>query len=326
MKQSAAKPITIGVDLGGTKVDMALIDAEGRILSDNRYPTTPDKGSEGIIADLIDAVNKFQREAGQEVAALGIGAAGQIDSAGVVKSSPNLPFHDEPLQARLEEELGLPVLVTNDVNAVTYGEWRYGSGQGIDDLVAVFVGTGIGGGVISGGQLLEGCDNIAGELGHITIVAEGRSCRCPNLGCLEAYAGGWAIAERAKEAVSANPKEGEKLTSLVGSVENISAATVCHAYREGDPLSRRLVEETGQYLAAGVVGIINAFNPCLLVLGGGVIEGMPELIKIVENSVQKRALEPAVENLKIVKAGLGAKAGAIGAAALARGKIGDNTA
>lgn len=321
MKQSAAKPLTIGMDLGGTKVSMALVDARGQILSDNRYPTNPDKGSEGIVADLIDAVNTFQEQSGQGAAALGIGVAGQIDSAGVVRCSPNLPFHDEPLQARLEEELGLPVLVTNDVNAVTYGEWRYGAGKGMDDLVVVFVGTGIGGGVVSGGRLIEGCNNTAGELGHTTIVTDGRKCRCPNVGCLEAYAGGWAIAERARESVSKSPSEGEKLTSLAGGIESITAATACKAYREGDPLSRRLVEETGQYLAAGVVGIVNAFNPCLLILGGGVVEGIPELVQIVEGVVQKYALKPAVENLKIVKAGLGAKAGVIGAATLARNKI-----
>jgi glucokinase len=323
MKQSVSKPFTIGVDLGGSKVDVALADTEGRILSDNRYPTNPDKGSDRIIADIIDAVNKFQEQAGQEAAALGIGVAGQIDSAGVVKCSPNLPFHDEPLQTRLEKELGLPTMVTNDVRAVTYGEWHYGSGKGVDDLVVIFVGTGIGGGVVSGGQLLEGCNNTAGELGHATLVAEGRRCRCPNLGCLEAYAGGWAIAERAQEAVTAHPKEGEKLKSLAGEVGNITAATVCRAYREGDLFSRRLVEETGQYLAAGVVGIVNAFNPCLLVLGGGVIEGLPELIQIVERVTRKRALKPNVEKLKIVKAGLGVRAGVIGAAALARNKIGE---
>ncbi|MBU2560148.1 ROK family protein [archaeon] len=321
MKQSTAKPLTIGVDLGGTKVSMALVDANGQILSDNRYQTNPDKGSEAIVADLIDAVNKFQEQSGQGAAALGIGVAGQIDLAGIVKSSPNLPFHDEPLQVRLEEELGVPVLVTNDVNAVTYGEWRYGAGKGMDDIVVVFVGTGIGGGVISAGRLIEGCNNTAGELGHVTIVFEGRKCRCPNVGCLEAYAGGWAIAERAKEAVSKSPSEGERLISFSGGIEKITAATVCRAYEAQDPLSRRLVEETGQYLAAGMVGIVNAFNPCLLILGGGVVEGIPELVQIVEGVVQKHALKPAVENLKIVKAGLGAKAGVIGAAALARDKI-----
>ncbi|MFQ5800995.1 MAG: ROK family protein, partial [Candidatus Hydrothermarchaeales archaeon] len=243
MGQGDIKPFTIGMDLGGTKVEAALIDTEGQILSEIRYPTNPDKGSDGIIADIIAAVNEFQDQAGEKVLAVGIGAAGQIDIAGVVRSAPNLPFHNEPLQTKLEKELGLPVVVTNDVRAATYGEWRYGSGKGIDDLVVLFVGTGIGGSVVSGGQLLEGCNNTVGELGHITLVAEGRRCRCPNQGCLEAYAGGWAIAQRAQEAVSANPENGGRLTSLAGGVENITAAAVSQACHEGDPLAKILVEE-----------------------------------------------------------------------------------
>ncbi|MFQ5975240.1 MAG: ROK family protein [Candidatus Hydrothermarchaeales archaeon] len=321
MEQDITKPFTIGMDLGGTKVEAGLIDAEGRILSEIRYPTNPDKGADGIVADIIDAVNRLQDQAGQKAGAVGIGAAGQIDSEGVVRSAPNLPFHNEPLQTRLEKELRLPVVVTNDVRAATYGEWRYGSGKGVDDLVVLFVGTGIGGGVVSGGHLLKGCNNTAGELGHITLVAEGRRCRCPNHGCLEAYAGGWAIAERAQEVVLSDPKKGERLKSLAGSVENITATTVSQAYHEGDPLAKKLVEKTGNYLASGVVGIVNAFNPCLLVLGGGVIEGLPELIPIVEAIIRKRALKPSVEKLKIVKAVLGVKAGVIGAAALAYNKV-----
>ena len=323
MEQDAIKPFTIGVDLGGTKVDVALVDVQGLVLSDIRYPTDVDRGPGAIISDLVDAINEVQKQGGHKAAALGIGVAGQIDSVGAVITAPNLPFHNEPLQERLEKELGLPVIVTNDVNAVTYGEWRFGSGKGVDDIVVIFVGTGIGGGVISGGQLLEGCNNMGGELGHVTLVAEGRRCRCPNLGCLEAYAGGWAIAERAQDAVSANPQEGEKLTSLAGGLENITAVTVSQGYREGDPLSKRLVEETGRYLAAGMVGLVNVFNPCLLILGGGVVEGLPELIQIVDEVTQKRGIRPTVERLKIVKAGLGHRAGVIGAAALVRKKIVD---
>ena len=216
----------------------------------------------------------------------------------------------------------MPVIVTNDVRAATWGEWRYGSGRGVDDLAVLFVGTGIGGGIISGGNLLGGCTNTGGELGHITIVYDGRKCHCPNRGCLEAYAGGWAIAERAQDAVNNEPKEGQHLTSLAGSIEKITAVTVSRAYRQGDPLARRLVKETGQYLAAGVVSIVNAFNPCRLVLGGGVIEGIPELVQMVEDFTRKRALEAAVEKLEIVKAMLGGDAGVIGAAALAQKMIG----
>lgn len=156
----------------------------------------------------------------------------------------------------LEKELNLPVLVTNDVRAATYGEWHYGAGKGSDDLVCVFVGTGIGGGVVSGGRLLEGCNNAAGELGHITIVTNGRKCHCRNYGCLEAYAGGWAIAERAKEAVKAKPKLGRTIIEMAGSIEQISALTVTQAYEKRELLAIDIVEETARYLAVGLVGIV----------------------------------------------------------------------
>ena len=190
-------------------------------------------------------------------------------------------------------------------------------------MVCLFVGTGIGGGIVSGGQLLEGCSNTVGELGHLTIITGGRNCRCPNQGCLEAYAGGWAIAERAQEAVRAHPGDGKRLVALAGRIQDISAATVTQAYSDGDPLAHRLVEETTQYLASGVVSIINAINPCLLVLGGGVIQGLPEFVPMIENTVRVSALEAAVEGLRIVTAALGDKAGVIGAAALARSQIGE---
>ncbi len=315
---SGGTHVTIGVDLGGTKVEVAMVDAGGQILSGECYPTNPDKGSVGIITDIRNAVNKLQDGAEQEAVALGIGVAGQINLRGDVMSSPHLPLRNEPLQERLEKELALPTRVVNDVNAATYGEWRHGSAKGQNEVVVIFVGTGIGGGVISRGKLLEGCNGTAGELGHITLVSEGRHCRCPNHGCLEAYAGGWAIAERAQEAVYADPEGGALLVSLAEGVENITAAVVGAAYREGNQLANQLVEETGRYLAYGTVGIINTFNPCLLVLGGGVIEGLPELIPIVEEITQKHALRPNMGELKIVRAALGSKAGAIGAAAIAQ--------
>lgn len=316
--------LTLGVDVGGTKIETVLVDAAGRILASHRYPTQPEKGPDGVIANIVTSVEVCLGEADQKAQGLGIGVAGQVDRAsGMLRFAPNLVgWYNVPLQAKLEETLGLPVVVNNDVRAATWGEWQHGAGQGVNDLVCLFVGTGIGGGVVSSGQLLEGCANTAGELGHITIVAGGRRCRCPNRGCLEAYAGGWAIAERAQEAVRADPKSGQTLVTLAESIQQISAATVTQAYTDGDPLANHLVEETAQYLAAGVVGIVNAFNPCLLVLGGGVIEGLPGYVSMIEPLVRANALKAAVEHLRIVTAALGTKAGAIGAATLARNKVG----
>jgi len=322
MGQKATDLLTLGVDVGGTKVETALVDRNGQILAAHKCPTHLEKGPEGTIADILTCIDGCFSKARREAQALGIGIAGQVDLKGVVRYAPNLKWRNVPLGEKLQKKLGIPVVVTNDVRAATWGEWRYGSGKGVDDLVVLFVGTGIGGGVISGGNMIVGCNNTGGELGHITVVLGGRKCHCPNIGCLEAYAGGWAIAERAQEAVRADPRAGQLLTSLAGSIEKITAATVSQAYHKGDQLARRLVEETGVYLAAGVVGIVNAFNPCLLVLGGGVIEGLPELIHMVENTARNRALEASVENLKVVKAALGGNAGVIGAAALAQNKIG----
>ena len=254
---------------------------------------------------------------------MGVGVAGQIDKTnGVVRCSPNLPDWQEiPLRARLEEALNIPVTVNNDVRVITWGEWQHGAGKGVNDLVCLFVGTGVGGGIVSNGRLLEGCQNTAGELGHMTIVAGGRQCHCRNEGCLEAYAGGWAIAERAQDAVRANPAAGQTLVALAGEISNISAITVAQAYKNGDPLAHRLVKDTARYLASGIVSIVNAFNPCLVILGGSVILGLPDIVPIIEKRVRDQALQTPVENLRITTAALGNKAGVIGAAALARSLI-----
>jgi glucokinase len=318
MIQTVNECLTLGVDIGGTNVNVVLVDVRGHLLAKQKFFTHPDKEPERVIADIVKGIDRCLSKANQEIKAVGLGIAAQVDSKGVVQGSPNLGWRNVPLKKEMETRIGVPVIVTNDVRATTWGEWRYGSGRGFDHLAVLFVGTGIGGGVISGGKILEGCTNTGGELGHTTIVYGGRKCHCPNKGCLEAYAGGWAIAKRAQDAVIKMPKEGKQLKSLAGTIEKITAETVSQAYRQGDPLAQRLVEDTGQYLGAGVVSIVNAFNPCRIILGGGVIEGIPELVQIVEEFTRRRALEAAVEKLEIVKANLGDVAGAVGAAILAR--------
>jgi len=318
MQQKTEKLLALGVDLGGTKVETALVDKNGKIISSHRYPTNREKGALRIIDDVVTCVEECLDKGKEDAQALGIGVAAQVDHSGVVLSSPNLGWQNVPLRAMLEEKLKLPVVVTNDVRAASWGEWHFGAGKEVDDFVVIFVGTGIGGGVVSGGRMLEGCSNTAGEIGHTTLIVEGRNCSCPNKGCLEAYAGGWAIAERAQEAVQANPEAGKALISLAGGVEKITAALVSQAYHDGDILSFQLVKETAQYLSAGLVSIVNAFNPCLLVVGGGVIDGLPELIKTAEPFIKKKALKVAAQNLKVVRAALGNEAGIVGAAALAQ--------
>jgi glucokinase len=314
---------TLGVDVGGSKIDTALVDSSGRVLASHYRLIDPPKEPGTMIADLINSAQICLKQSGQKAAAIGVGIAGQIDALnGIVRRSPNLPaWQDVPLGPLLTEALKIPAVVDNDVRAITYGEWRHGTGQGIDDLVCLFVGTGIGGGVVADGRLLAGCRNSAGELGHLTVVAGGRKCHCPNDGCLEAYAGGWAIAERAQDSVRANPQLGQPLISLAGGIDRITSITVSQAYHAGDILAHRLVKDTAKYLAAGLVNITNAFNPCLIILGGSVIQGLPELITLCTARVKEQALLTAVEHLRITTGALGNKAGVIGAAAMAREKI-----
>ncbi len=309
----------IGIDLGGTKTEIALVDSAGNIQSRRREPTDAAEGYAALRERVVAAVRRMLEEISRPPRAIGIGMAGQVQpETGVVIFAPNLRWENVPLRSDLESALGLPVAITNDVRAACWGEWLYGAGRGCDDLVAVFVGTGIGGGVISGGRVLEGCSNTFGEIGHITVDLDGPACHCGNRGCLEALAGGWAIGRQARDAVKAAPSEGHVLLQLSdGRIGDISAKTVVQALRRGDPLSARIMEKAVEALGAGAVGIVNAFNPCRLILGGGVVEGYPEMVDRIEKEVRRRALGAATAKLEVTRARLGKDAGVIGAAAFA---------
>ena len=308
--------VTVGVDLGGTKVETAVVDDGGRVVASRRHATDPDSGYRAVIGAIIESVTGFVGS--YPVRGVGIGVAGQIDSSsGTVRFAPNLKWTDVPLGPEVNKALNLPTAVINDVQAAAWGEFTHGAGKRATDMVALFVGTGIGGGIVEGGRLLRGEAGAAGELGHATVVAGGRKCHCPNHGCLEAYAGGWAIADRAREAIARDAPAGRMLVGLAGSPENITAALISQAYHDADPLSVQIIEETGRYLAAGIVSIVNGLNPSILILGGGIIEGTPELVGIIEPQVRASALQVALERFEISSAALGKDAGVIGAAAIA---------
>ncbi len=314
--------MTVGVDLGGTKVETALVDASGTIIVSSRRKTGVDRGAEGIVDDIAACIRDCLG-ANVTPGAVGIGVAGQVDpESGNVWYAPNLGWRDFPLRTRLQDTVGLPTFVVNDVQAATIGEWKHGAGRGISDVVTLFVGTGVGGGVISDGRLVRGCDGSAGELGHLKVAVEGRRCSCDRRGCLEAYAGGWAIARRAREAVEAAPDRAATLIELAGGDHGaITAGTVADAFHRGDPMAQDLVSEVARALGTGLASIANAFNPCLIILGGGVVEGIRELTALARREVEIRALDVAVKSLRVVPASLGQHAGTIGAAAWAHQEL-----
>lgn len=309
----------IGVDLGGTKIALALVDESGQIAKSSRVPTDVEGGASAVIEQIRKAAGKLAKASDSAVVGIGVGVAGQIDAeTGLVHFAPNLDWHNVPLQSELSSALKLPVVITNDVRAITWGEWLFGAGKGCNDLICAFVGTGIGGGVVINGKVVSGCSNTAGEIGHITVDLHGPQCTCGNHGCMEALAGGWGIARQARAAVSADPKAGAKLLQMAdGKLEGISAKIVSLAYKEGDTLAKKLMNQAEDALIAGMTSLVNAFNPCRLILGGGVIDGLPELVERVDHGVRQRALAAATSSLQVLTAKLGDDAGVIGAAALA---------
>ena len=315
----------VGVDVGGTKVEAALVDAEGRPLAVERRATRPEHGVDAVLARLVECVDAVRASsASNQLRGVGVGVAGQVDHrTGTVRFAPNLGWHDVALGPSLRGALDLPVFVLNDVQAATFGEWRHGAGIGVDDLVCLFLGTGVGGGIVGGGELLLGCLGSAGELGHTVVdLRGGRRCRCGGIGCLETLAGGWAIAERARELARDGGEPGRSLTAAAGGVaEQLTAEQVITAARSGNAVARQVLADAAAALGAAAISLVNAFNPCVLVIGGGIVAGAPELIDVARDAVVRLALPTGSAAVRIVPPGLARHAGSVGAAAWARWRM-----
>jgi glucokinase len=313
----------IGVDLGGTKFAAAAVSEDGRsTVAFAAEPTLADRGADDIVARMAGLVRRVMSDAAAATGAatedfigVGVGAPGPLRRAdGIVVVAPNLGWRDYPLRDRLASATGLETTLDNDANCATLAEWWVGAAQGARTVVGLTIGTGIGGGLVFDGRLHHGASDVAGEIGHTTIETSGRRCKCGNYGCLEAYASGPAIADRAREALDGDAPS--KLRELNGG--DLSALTAEHVYaaaREGDEFSREVVRDTAKYLGTGVANLLNLVNPDVVVLAGGVTEAGDQILTPLRAEVRKRAFRPAVEATRIVPGALGPKAGAIGAAA-----------
>jgi glucokinase len=307
----------VGLDIGATKVSAGVVDRSGRVTGHSGALRHPNEGPSSVLPVAFEAV---ERALGGSTppGRIGIGVAAQVDpSDGSVRYAPNLDWRSVPLARLVAERFRCPVIVSNDARSAAFGEWRFGAGAGAANLLTVIVGTGVGGGVVVGGRLLGGASNALGEIGHVALVAGGRKCHCPARGCLEAYVGGWAIAERAQERVRREPRTGRALVKAAGSLERIDARSVAKAARDGDPLAESIVRTTSDYLATGVAGLVNAFNPDRVVMGGGVVLGWPFLVEAVARRVRESCQPPAASAARVSAAALGAEAVLVGAAALA---------
>jgi len=317
------------VDLGGTRLRAALTDDSPRLLARVEEATDHARGAAGVTDQIARMARSLVDGSGLSWEALGrlvIASPGPLDGkTGVVFSPPNMPgWTTVPLRAWLEERLGLPVKVVNDANAAAVGELHFGAGRGKANLVYLTVSTGIGGGVVVEGKLLEGTSGTAGEIGHMTIDRHGPICRCGNVGCLEMLASGTAIARRYREALLDN---GQRLVSQLGSQPEVTAADVARGAAAGDALAASVFADAAEALGTGVVNCIHIFNPDVVALGGGVTRAGPLLFEPVRRAVARYAFPIPRDAVEIVPAVLGEDAGLLGAAAIAvePGASGDGT-
>ncbi|MFJ2029256.1 ROK family glucokinase [Streptosporangium sp. NPDC087985] len=310
--------LTIGVDIGGTKVAAGVVDDDGRIVEQLLRPT-PATDPEQVADTIAEAVRELSK--GREVEAVGLGAAGFIDETrSRVRFAPNLAWREEPLQKKVSDLVGLPVVVENDANAMAWGEARFGAGRGETHLVCVTIGTGIGGGIVFDGSLYRGRWGMGAELGHMQVVPEGRLCGCGNRGCWEQYASGNALVAEAKEIAEADPVRAATLLKISGGApDQIGGQGVTEAARKGDPAALAAFSSMAEWLAQGLDDLAAILDPGCFILGGGVSRAADLWIDQVREAFARnltgRGHRPLAE---IRLAELGASAGLVGAADLAR--------
>jgi glucokinase len=312
--------LTIGVDVGGTKIAAGVVDAMGSIIEMVKRPT-PAADPSATIDVLSDAVRELLSR--HEAGAVGIGAAGFVEeSRSAVMFAPNLAWRKEQVARQVEERTGKPVIVENDANAAAWAETKLGAGRGHDHVILITIGTGIGAGIVLNGQLYRGRWGMAGEPGHYRVVPDGRLCGCGNRGCWEQYASGSALAAEAREFASRSPGAAVRLLQLAGGKpEGITGPEIMTAAREGDAAAIRCFEIISGWLGAGLADLAAILDPSCFVLGGGVSEAgdlfLDRVRAAFDDGLTGRQFRSHAE---IVLAELGPEAGLIGAADLARAR------
>ena len=317
-----SRALAIGVDAGGTKVEGLVVDVgdHGTILA-RRVVPTPATDAEASVHTIVAVARDLMADhAGAR--ALGVGAAGMVDLRGVMRFAPNIAWREFPLAERIGRAVGLPTLVDNDANVAAWGEFRFGAGEGSQDMLLVTVGTGIGGGIVAGGRLFRGAHGFAAEIGHIIVEPGGPLCGCGNLGCWEQVASGRAIDRLGREAAREFPRG--RLAELAGGdPERVTGPVVTKAARDGDAVATRILAQVGKRLGEGIAGLVNILDPDIVVVGGGAIEAEDLLLEPARqafaDSVEAPEHRPKVP---IVAAALGNGAGAVGAADLAYRRLG----
>jgi glucokinase len=325
LKKTGSSPV-IGVDMGGTKILAAVVRGDGKILGRAKNKTKAEQGPEEVIGRITETVRQAAAAAGVtlvEIAAVGIGAPGPLDpEEGIVFHTPNMPgWHNVPLGRHLSEVLGIPAFVDNDVNIGTLGEYVLGAGRGTRDMVGIFVGTGVGGGVILDGKLRSGARHAAGEVGHMVIAAGGPYCGCGRQGCLESVASRTAIVRDIRAGITAGREN--LLSQIAGrQLKRITSGVLAKAWRENCPLTREVLGRVQWYLGLHASAIVNLLDPEMLVYGGGVVEALGEsFLDPIRVVAEQHYIHQKGAPIRVVAAQLGDDAGILGGAVMARRRV-----
>lgn len=318
----------IGCDLGGTNLRAAVVDVEtGRVLFQQSVPTLAREGHDAVMQRMAELFLAMIETAGlvtEDIGGIGIGVPGVLDlEKGETLFLPNLPgtWPHVPLRDVLQQKTRLPVALLNDVRSITFGEWRFGAGQGVDTVAVLAIGTGIGGGLVINGQLHLGIGGTAGELGHMVIDFNGPRCGCGNYGCLEAFASGPAIAAMGMKAVA------QGLTTKIGELcaydlNAITPALIAEAALTGDEIACEIYQQAGFYLGVAASSLCASVSPRRIIVTGGVAHAGRLLLDPMEKTMRERVHIMPVEQVEIVPGRLGDQAGVIGAACWAAKRLG----
>lgn len=309
----------IGIDLGGTNIAVGVVTDAGEILAQDSAPTLAEREYPEIVKDMAMLCERVAKKAGctmQDIKAIGIGCPGSIDRKnGIVSYANNLKMDHTPLAAELQKYFDLPVQVENDANAAAFGEYMI-NGEGVDHFIFITLGTGVGGGIIINKEIYSGFNGAGGELGHFTLVFDGEPCTCGNAGCWEAYASVTALIRQTKAAMEKNPDS--LMHSIVAQQGKVNGRTAFDAAKQGDKAAQEVVDTYVSYVAAGVMSMINIFQPEKFVIGGGISKEGDRLLKPIIDFVNQFGYNKYLEKTEIKVATLFNDAGIIGAALAAK--------
>ncbi len=317
----------VGVDLGGTKIYSIVVDQKGKILASARKKTKAELGFDTVVGRIAkcvkEAVEKSDVDYESQILSVGIGSPGPLDlKEGKIIETPNLKWIDAPLKAKLQELLNKPVTIDNDCNVGILGEYAYGAGHGAQHMVGLFIGTGIGGGIIIDGKLLHGFNENAAELGHMILDPNGPQCGCGVNGHLEAFASRLAI-EREIRIAHINGIPTNIFDDIENKSERLRSKRIAEAFKANDKAVKSAVEKSATFVGYAVANLLNILNPQVVVIGGGVVEAIGKpYVKIVREIAEKSVFAVALRKVRIVEAELGDDSAALGAAVLAWRSLG----